>query len=65
MNVFRRKSVLLAAVALMLASSAAWAVCRPNNCASRYHQCLNNGGDETACEIAYYNCLRSYGCPIP
>ena len=65
MNVFRRKSVLLAAAVLMLSSSAAWAVCRPNNCAAQFSQCVANGGDEGACEIAYYRCLRNYGCPIP
>ncbi|RDZ28339.1 hypothetical protein [Lysobacter silvisoli] len=65
MNVFRRKRVLFVAIALLACSSTAWAVCRPNNCATRYHQCLNGGGDETACELAYYRCLQSYGCPIP
>ncbi|NUO76038.1 MAG: hypothetical protein HOQ32_08485 [Lysobacter sp.] len=65
MNALRRKRALIVAIALLACSSAAWAACRPNNCAVRYSQCLSGGGDETACELAYYRCLQSYGCPLP
>ncbi|WP_143703907.1 hypothetical protein [Luteimonas cellulosilyticus] len=44
-------------------SGAAYAACQPNNCLSLREQCVSSGGQ--LCELNYYRCLRTFGCPPP
>lgn len=57
------KIALSTAALLLMLSTTANAVCRPNSCEAQRDQCLATGG--TRCEIKYYRCLEQNGCQIP